>query len=186
MSKSKFGTTPTSVLLMLILFFPVGLYLMWKNTVFSKTTRFLISGVFILIFIGGLSNSGGNTNSGVLLQELTNGSFNDGPTFKSDGTFHWYVNDGPQISGNYQIGNLNSWENEEGTVGIRHLLWIVTFSDVKGSDYWDEDNSMTLRYDWNHPSVGGVLELNGNSIYYPISFTKTVDGDKLVSEYWSK
>lgn len=186
MSKSKFGTTSTSVVLMLILFFPVGLYLMWKNKVFSKTTRFLISGVFILIFIGGLSNSGGNTNSGVLLQELTKGSFNDGPTFNSDGTFHWYINDGPQISGNYQIGKLQSWENEGGYVGMRHLVWTVTFSNVKGSDYWDEDNSMTFHYDWNHPSVGGVLELKGNSIYYPISFTKTVDGDKLVSEYWSK
>lgn len=159
---------------------------MWKNSVFSKMTRYIISSVFILIFVGVLSKTQGNTNSRVLSQELTNGSFTDGPTFKSDGTFTWYIENGYQISGKYRIGKLHSWENEEGYVGLRHLVWTITFSDVKDSYYWDEDNSMTLSYDWNHPSAGGVLELQGMSKSYPISFTKKVDGDKLVNEYWSK
>ena len=69
---------------------------------------------------------------------------------------------------------------------MRHLVWVITFSDVENSYYWDRDNDMVLSYDWNYPGYGGVLTLEGGAHDYTMTFTKTVDGDKLVNEYWSK
>jgi hypothetical protein len=42
------------VIALLILFFPVGLYLMWKYRVFSKTVRFVVTGFFALLVIASL------------------------------------------------------------------------------------------------------------------------------------
>jgi succinate dehydrogenase hydrophobic anchor subunit len=45
-TEKKWYQKPTAVVLLLIFFFPVGLYLMWKHEVWSKTARWTISAVF--------------------------------------------------------------------------------------------------------------------------------------------
>lgn len=50
--------TPT--IIFLIFFFPVGLYLMWKNEMWSRTTRWIVTGVFAFAVI---ANASGNKSN---------------------------------------------------------------------------------------------------------------------------
>lgn len=50
-SEKKWYQKPITVVLFLIFFFPVGLYLMWKHELWSKTARWIISAVFALAII---------------------------------------------------------------------------------------------------------------------------------------
>ena len=176
---------PVNIILLIFFFFPLGLYFMFKNKVFSKNIR-----MGVLVFLGlilGLSIiSEGGPSQEVLIEELTNGSFIDGPKFNKDGTFSWEIEDGPEVSGNYRIGKLDKWENESGYKGMRHLSWWITFSNVSGSEYWDDDNSMILSYDWNHPRSEKKLILKGKSSSYPIEILKVVSGNKLIENYWNE
>ena len=135
----------------------------------------------IILFLSNCSNPPDNK---VLIGELTNGSFDNGPKFNSDFTFTWEVNNDLNISGNYRIGKIYKNENKVGYVALRRLSWVITFSNVSNSDYWDKDNSMNLHYTWNHSKADKMFELKGSSIYYPISFYKDVDGNKLIQKYW--
>ena len=62
-SEKKWHQKPTAVVLFLIFFFPVGLYLMWKNSMWNKTTRVLISIFFGLFVVKNIGES--NTNSSI-------------------------------------------------------------------------------------------------------------------------
>lgn len=42
---------------MLICFYPVGIFTMWKYELFSKNTRIIISAIFAFITIAGMFNS---------------------------------------------------------------------------------------------------------------------------------
>ena len=44
----------TTTIIWLLLFFPYGLYYMWKNKVWSKITRYIITGVFTTIIISSI------------------------------------------------------------------------------------------------------------------------------------
>ena len=57
----KWYQKSTAVIILLIFFFPVGLYLMWKNELWTKKTRWIATGVVTVMLI---ANSG-NNNSGV-------------------------------------------------------------------------------------------------------------------------
>ena len=57
----KWYQKPTGVIILLIIFFPVGLYQMWKNELWTKKTRWIATGVVAVMLI---ANSG-NNNSGV-------------------------------------------------------------------------------------------------------------------------
>ena len=60
----KWYQKPTAVILLLIFFFPVGLYLMWNNEMWSKTTRWIVTGVFAFAIIANASgNKSSNSNS---------------------------------------------------------------------------------------------------------------------------
>lgn len=55
-----------AIILFLIIFFPVGLFLMWKYSSWNKIIKGVITGFFVLIFIGNIVNGGNNkteTNS---------------------------------------------------------------------------------------------------------------------------
>jgi len=58
--EKKWYQKPTAVVLLLIFFFPVGLYLMWKHEVWSKTARWIVSAVFTLAVI---ANAGKNEST---------------------------------------------------------------------------------------------------------------------------
>ena len=139
----------------------------------------------IIFFVGCTKQDTKQEKNNYLIHELTTSEFEDGPKFNSDGTFNWSIDNGPQISGEYKIGKLHSWENEGGHVGMRHLNWTITFTDVQGGEYWDEDNSMTLSFDWNHPRSKNKFILRGNSRQYPIEFyKKVINSDSLILKYW--
>jgi hypothetical protein len=151
----------------------------WSMKNYLFFLAIVISGILISCSKGGPSND-------IILEELTNGSFDDGLKFSKNGTFSWEIEDGPKISGKYEIGKLTKWENDAGYTGMRHLSWSITFTDVSGSTYWDEDNSMLLSYDWNHSRAKKKLILKGKSSYYPIECIKVVSGDKLIEKYWNE
>jgi hypothetical protein len=130
-----------------------------------------------------ISCSKGGPSQDVLIEELTNGSFIDGPKFNSNGTFSWDIDEGVEVSGKYKISKFYSSENERGYVGMRHLTWTINFFN-QYSEFWDEDNSMYLSYDWNHPNSKKKLILEGESKHFPMKFEKNVDGNKLVETYW--
>lgn len=54
--EKKFYQKSWFVILALIVFFPAGLYLMWKNTTWSKKVKVIISIVFVLIVINAATN----------------------------------------------------------------------------------------------------------------------------------
>lgn len=62
-TEKKWYQKPTAVVLLLIFFFPVGLYLMWKHEVWSKTARWIISAVFALAVIANAGEDNSSTSS---------------------------------------------------------------------------------------------------------------------------
>jgi hypothetical protein len=63
----KWHQKPKSIIILLILFFPVGLYYMWKNNLWSKKTRWIVTAICSLILIGQL---GGGSSSGPKAEEV--------------------------------------------------------------------------------------------------------------------
>ena len=64
----KWNEKPTSIILLLLFLFPLGLYFMWKNQVFSKTVRVIVSMFFALGVIGYIGNQGtSNVNASDLI-----------------------------------------------------------------------------------------------------------------------
>ena len=61
-TERKWYQKPVTVVLFLILFFPAGLYLMWKNELWSKTSRIVVSVFFGLLVLGNI-NKANETNS---------------------------------------------------------------------------------------------------------------------------
>tara|TARA_B100001250_G_scaffold275655_1_gene238132 strand:- start:3064 stop:3552 length:489 start_codon:yes stop_codon:yes gene_type:complete len=57
--EKKWYQKPTTVVLLLIFFFPVGLYLMWKYEIWSKTARWVVTVILAL----GIIASSGNDDS---------------------------------------------------------------------------------------------------------------------------
>jgi len=55
----KWYQKKSTIILFLIFFFPIGLYQMWKNQIWTKTTRIVISIIFGLLLI----NAANKTNN---------------------------------------------------------------------------------------------------------------------------
>jgi len=53
----KWYQKPISIIILIVLFFPVGLYLMWKNRLWSKSVRILVTIFMVGFFIYTSSNS---------------------------------------------------------------------------------------------------------------------------------
>ena len=49
--KQKWNQKPLYIILLLIFFFPIGIYFMWKNKVFSVKVRWIVSVFPVLFFI---------------------------------------------------------------------------------------------------------------------------------------
>lgn len=54
-NQQKWYQKQVTVVLFLIFFFPVGLFLMWKYSLWSQTTRVVVSVFFSLLILGNLS-----------------------------------------------------------------------------------------------------------------------------------
>lgn len=49
--KQKWYEKNSGIVVLLIIFFPAGLYLMWKHATWRKATKWVITGIFLLIMI---------------------------------------------------------------------------------------------------------------------------------------
>ena len=56
-SNLKWYQKTSGVIVLLILFFPVGLYLMWKNDLWTKKTRWIVTSVIALFVIANAKNN---------------------------------------------------------------------------------------------------------------------------------
>lgn len=66
----KWYQKPTGVIILLLFFFPVGLYLMWKNELWTKKTRWIVTGILALM----IAINSGNNNSGIANSSSNNSS----------------------------------------------------------------------------------------------------------------
>ncbi len=73
-TKLKWYQKPNGVIILLIFFFPVGLFQMWKNELWTKQTRWIVTGVLALVVI---ANAGKNENGGSSNNSNTNLSTNN-------------------------------------------------------------------------------------------------------------
>ena len=81
---------PTNVILLLIFFFPIGIYFMWKNGVFSKSIRIILSFIFGLILLNSVSNSDSSSTTSSTSSSTTSPIDTDfliGNTYSLD-TYH--------------------------------------------------------------------------------------------------
>lgn len=62
-AKKKWYQKTGGIIALLILFFPAGLYLMWKYTKWPKVAKWVVTGVFALFVIGGALNDSPETAS---------------------------------------------------------------------------------------------------------------------------
>ena len=60
----------TGIIILLIIFFPIGLYLMWNNKLWTKQTRWIVTGIFTVIVVANAGKNNGspsaNNNNGSL------------------------------------------------------------------------------------------------------------------------
>lgn len=61
----KWYQKPAGVIILLIFFFPLGLYLMWKNELWTKQTRWIVTAFIAVVIIAnaGKNNAGSNSSS---------------------------------------------------------------------------------------------------------------------------
>ena len=59
----KWHQKTTPIIVLLFVFLPVGLYFMWKNEMWSKTTRWIVTGVFAFAMIANASGNKSNNKS---------------------------------------------------------------------------------------------------------------------------
>lgn len=71
----KWYQKPVTVILFLIFFFPVGLYLMWKNGLWSKTARIVVSVFFGLLILGNLGGGNSVLNKETMYEYDENGVY---------------------------------------------------------------------------------------------------------------
>ncbi len=135
----KWYQKPTSIIIFLIFFFPIGLYLMWKNEIWSKTTRIVISIIFGLLLINSVNkNSKSNSN----FPETTN--IEDESI---NGTYSYSDNSAEidlTVNGNmwscrsvikHGFGNEYDNENTDYQSGV-----------IKGSDLYDSSGMVKIGY----------------------------------------
>ena len=78
-SEQKWHQKPSGIIILLILFFPIGLYLMWKNKHWSPTTRWVVTGVIVILLIASAGNENSSTSPSDSSSSNTSESTSDGP-----------------------------------------------------------------------------------------------------------
>lgn len=79
-TEKKWYQKPTAVVLLLIFFFPVGLYLMWKNELWTKQTRWIVTAVIAVVIVANAGSNGSSRESALQIGEKYN--FFDGSNGK--------------------------------------------------------------------------------------------------------
>ncbi len=159
----KWYQKPNGVIILLIFFFPVGLYLMWKNELWTKQTRWIVTGVLALVVIAnaGKNENGGSSNSDNV--ESIEGTktclvgfdwvypSGSNPTgawkFSSDGTFNSSTTmfGGMSTWGNWQVISpgkiqISYTRTSEGIIPDNQILTMSSCGNLKvGSTVYSKD-----------------------------------------------
>ena len=110
---TKNGPSDLNVVLWLFLFFPVGLYKVWKHQKFTKKTRWVVTGVFGVLFLYSYNQSVGNYDKFKARSQRT------------------VASDLAMTKKNYQIGKLSQEIQERVQNGKNPLDYAVTVSHVQ-------------------------------------------------------
>ena len=62
-AKKKWYQTTGGIIALLILFFPAGLYSMWKHAKWNKTVKWVVTGFFGLMILGSMASGGSKTST---------------------------------------------------------------------------------------------------------------------------
>jgi hypothetical protein len=62
-TEKKWYQKPTSIIILLIFFFPVGLYLMWKNELWTKQIRWVVSSAIVIVVIANANNNNSDNSN---------------------------------------------------------------------------------------------------------------------------
>lgn len=109
----KWYQKPTGIIILLIFFFPVGLYLMWKNELWTKQTRWIVTAVIVLILVANANNdknsnssnsnnSYNNSASEEVSKKAYRAGYNDGQLNFGDPSapsYQYFLGNHPEISG---------------------------------------------------------------------------------------
>lgn len=112
----KWYQKPVVVVLFLIFFFPVGLYLMWKHDLWSKTVRVLISVFFGLMVLKSINEDGKSSNLNTIktIEDTQNcivGYDWVYPTGRSPLGAWKFSSDGTFNSSTTTFGGMSTWGN---------------------------------------------------------------------------
>ena len=182
----KWNEKPIWITLLLLFFFPLGLYFMWKNRVFSKTTRLVVS-IFIGLIIVGSMGDQEKSGAQVRLDEVLEITGNN-------------------FSGSCKVGGASgdatiSFNEGKVTVNYSAMGYSATESGfLENLELTDdgENNTYRIKGDWNNQDAGNGnfrLEVFGadlpNTIYIEIkgkgsSGWKYYDSKKLSDEDFNK
>jgi micrococcal nuclease len=66
-TEKKWYQKPTGIIILLIFFFPVGLYLMWKNELWTKQIRWVVSAAIVIVVIANANNNNSDNSNYQLL-----------------------------------------------------------------------------------------------------------------------
>jgi hypothetical protein len=135
----KWYQKPNGVIILLILFFPVGLYQMWKNQMWTKKTRIIISVFIILSVVVATSNENSNSFSNISSSSSSSSSSSDNSDIYGEYSdfSNWYSG----ISGKI-IVNSSSWSGYISDNGDFTRYKGIT----NGTDLLDETGTAKIGY----------------------------------------
>ena len=89
--EQKWNEKPLNIIILLVVFFPAGLYFMWKNKAWNKGTRWIISSFFIFFMLISLGTGNSSTYSNGIgtIKHYTADDFNKDEMLKKMGEEVW-------------------------------------------------------------------------------------------------
>lgn len=157
----------------LIIFFPIGLFLMWKHTNWNKIIKIIITAIFIFAFIGANNGSSDTTETHIYdnaeVLNVMNGSGTDiiGETslviadsneITDEELNDWYFNYVVMNDFNWCVILYSDSDNNEGVYATHGYLQegvIFSIDDTDGT-YIIEDSSNAITY---YPTDDDALEI---------------------------
>ncbi|MDK2771264.1 MAG: hypothetical protein KYX68_03395 [Flavobacterium sp.] len=131
-NQQKWHQKPVTAVLFLIFFFPVGLYLMWKNNLWSKTARIIVSVFFGLLVVGNLVNDKKSSTSNYG-STMYNGNSSCNKAGHQEFVKNRFINTGKTVTGmriekTYDCGYLFLVEGMDYEHGLGFDCYVTTDS----------------------------------------------------------
>ena len=180
----KWNENPKIIFVLLIVFFPLGLYFMWKNSIWSKKTRWIVTGIISIMVIGNGFNGQGSKNPGDLIDLSGTYNFNKSRMIMGEQTSmkSTLILKKDSNSYNYIIDEV-TWTGYGNVIGKGHFEGKL--SDKISSEY--NSTLEQLTYEWKLQGKnelverGGYFELSdyhfdiknpSNDVYLHLSFSE--------------